>query len=77
MVLHFRFLLEHKRNLKFLKLDVEQFYPSISKKLMHKAIQMARTHTTISNNEEKILFHARLNVLMDSDGNIWEKKTNV
>ena len=35
--------------------EVEQFCPSIFKKLMHKAIQIARTHTNISNYEEKIL----------------------
>ena len=42
----------------------------------HKAIQFARSYTSITNHEGKILFHSRLNVLMDPDGNIWEKKAN-
>ena len=40
------------------------------------AIQVARSDTTITNQEEKILFHARQNVLIDSDRNVWEKKPN-
>ena len=68
--------LEDKRNLRFLKFDVEQFYPSITKPLMEKAIKFARLHTPISIQEEKILYHARKNVLMDCEGNIWEKISN-
>ena len=66
---------DDKKSLKFLKFDVEQFYPSISKTLMLKAIQLARSYTNISIQEEEILFHDRLNILMDSDGNVWKKKT--
>ena len=66
--------LERKRNLRFLKFDVEQFYPSITRAIMSKAITMAREYTMISDQEERILFHARRNVLSDHEGNIWEKK---
>ena len=68
--------LEDKKNLKFLKFDVEQFYPSITKSLMSNAINMAKLHTNITKEEETILLHARLNALMDTEGNIWEKQTN-
>ena len=43
---------------------------------MEKAINFARQHTTITAHEEMILYHARKNVLMDCDGNIWEKISN-
>ena len=66
--------LERKRNLRFLKFDVDQFYPSITRAIMSKAITMAREYTMISDQEERILFHARRNVLSDHEGNIWEKK---
>ena len=68
--------LKDKRSLKFLKFDVEQYYPSITKPLMEKAINFAKQYTSISAQEEMILFHARKNVLMDCDCNIWEKISN-
>ena len=43
---------------------------------MEKAIKFARQYTSISAQEEMILYHARKNVLMDCDGNIWEKISN-
>ena len=68
--------LEDKGNLRFLKFDVKQFYPSIIKPLMLKGTMFARLHTSISREEEMILFHARKNVLVDCGGNIWEKISN-
>ena len=50
--------LEDKGNLRFLKFDVKQFYPSIIKPLMLKGTMFARLHTSISREEEMILFHA-------------------
>ena len=43
---------------------------------MIKGIMFARLHTSISREEEMILFHARKNVLVDCGGNIWEKISN-
>ena len=60
---------DDKGSLKFLKYDVEQFYHSISRPLIEKAIKFARLHTSITV-EEMILFQARKNVRMDCDGNI-------
>ena len=68
--------LDEKKNLRFLKFDVEQLYPSITRPLMEKAIQFARLHTTVSREEEMIIFHARKNILVDCDGKIWEKIIN-
>ena len=51
-------------------------YPILTKPLMLKAIEFARLHTSISSEEEMILFHARKNVLMGCEVNIWEKISN-
>ena len=68
--------LDDKSSISFVKFDVEQFYPSITKPLLSKAIQFAKSHTTISTQEEMILVHVRRNVLMDCDNKIWEKNSN-
>ena len=47
--------LPEKNNLRWLKFDVEAFYPSISKELLKKAILYAKTITTISDWEDKII----------------------
>ena len=62
-VLKWFFSHEDKGSLKFLKYDVEQFYHSISRPLIEKAIKFARLHTSIT-------------VRMDYDGNIWENINN-
>ena len=62
--------------MRFVKFDVEKFYPSITRPLLSKAIQYAKSHTSITDQEVKIIFHARRNVLIDSDGHIWEKRSN-
>ena len=68
--------LEDKNSLRFVKFDVEKFYPSITRSLLSKAMEYAKSLTFITSQEEKIIFHARKNVLIDSDGQIWEKKSN-
>ena len=51
--------LPEKNNLRWLKFDVEAFYPSISKELLKKAILYAKTITTISDREDEIISHCR------------------
>ena len=59
----------------FFKLDIEAFYPSISEELLLKAIQWARTITTVSQAEEKAILHCRKSFLF-WDGQAWVKRDN-
>ena len=52
--------IENKRRSSFIKLDIVDFYPSISKELLTKSINYAKSITTIE--EEEVIttaFHAR------------------
>ena len=68
--------IEDKNRLKFLKFDVEKFYPSITKPLLSKAINFAKLYINITEQEEEIIYHSRKNVLVDNKGQIWVKKGN-
>ena len=65
--------IDKKENCKFLKFDIADFYPSISKDLLLKSLKFARRYTTISKEEEKIIFHAKKSFLFSKDGT-WSKK---
>ena len=61
---------------KFIKFDIETYYPSISEELLAKAIEFARGYTPISDEAERIIQHCRRSVLIDEKGEAWEKKEN-
>ena len=65
--------IDKKENCKFLKFDIADFYPSISKDLLLKSLKFARRYTAISKEEEKIIFHAKKSFLFSKDGT-WSKK---
>ena len=64
-----------KKNQKFIKFDVDQFYPSITKKVFKEAIEYAPGFVDISNAEEDILFNARKS-FVTKDGEVWMKINN-
>ena len=68
--------LENKKELRFVKFDIECFYPSITMRLLKMAIDLARKHTTVTEEEEKIILHSRRAVLTDNVGQVWTKKEN-
>ena len=53
--------------------DIEEFYQSISKNLLKKAIDYARSFVSISREEEETLMHCRKSLLF-SNSDIWIKK---
>ena len=59
----------------FLKFDIADFYPSITEDLLRKAVEFARRHTNISNEEREIIWHARKSLLFGNDA-IWSKRAN-
>ena len=65
--------LQGKSELEFVQLDIVDFYPSISKKLLEKAIRFGSEYTYISQEEEKIIYNSRKTLLFDN-GEAWVKK---
>ena len=55
--------LENKKSLKWLKFDIVNYYPSISKDLLMKALNFAKQFTHISDEEISLILHCRKSVL--------------
>ena len=64
--------IDDKSHSSFLQFDIEEFYPSISKDLVTKAINYANQFTPISKNDTEIIMHARKSLLF-SNNNVWVK----
>ena len=67
--------LNDKQNYTFLKLDIQNYYPSISLELLNKAVRWARRYTPISKKEFDIIKHCRKNFVFFKDG-IYQKVVN-
>ena len=65
--------IKNKSKSSFIKFDIVEFYPSISKELLSKAIEYAQSVTTIEEKVIKTIYHARKSLLFDKD-NVWVKK---
>ena len=66
--------IKDKKKCKFIKYDVDAFYPSITVELFKKSIDYARQFTEITELEEEILWQARKGFVI-KDGEVWIKKT--
>ena len=67
--------IERKRNCKFFKFDIIDFYPSISEDLFMKAMTHARQHTDVEEKVISIILNARKCFLFNN-GQPWAKKEN-
>ena len=56
-----------------MQFDIEEFYPSISKELLLKAITYAKTLVSISDEEINTIMHSRTSLLFNNT-DIWIKK---
>ena len=65
--------LENKNNMRFIKFDVVEFYPSITESLLNKAIEFGKQYIEITSYEQKIISNAAKSVLANDD-KIWVKK---
>ena len=61
-----------KESQKFIIFDIKDFYPLIGKKLMTKAIEFAKLHTHIANEDMQIIQHSRKSLLFH-DNQAWMK----
>ena len=66
--------IRNKRKCISMQFDIEEFYPSISKELLQKAINHASAFVRINNEEINLIMHSRKSLLFDSN-NVWIKKT--
>ena len=64
-----------KGNCIFIQFDIEEFYPSITKHLLVKAIEYAKLYTSITQQELDVTLHARKSLLF-SKNKPWEKTIN-
>ena len=62
-----------KNDRKFVQLDIVEFYPSITKALLDRALEFASTYTSIPEQVVEIIHHSRASVLFAND-NVWVKK---
>ena len=62
-------------NARFLKFDIQEFYPSITSALLNKALDFARSYINITDEEEQIIKLSK-EALLFSDRKCWEKKNN-
>ena len=67
--------LQHKENLSFICFDVCDFYPSITEKLLTKAVDFANIYRPISADEREINFLSKQSLLFSNDCP-WEKKSS-
>ena len=64
---------KHKQS--FICFDVCEFYPSITEELLHKALNFAKSHTTITEQDKQIIIQAKKSLLYNTK-TPWCKKTN-
>ena len=67
--------LDHKENLSFICFNVCDFYPSITEKLLSKALDFATTYRSISADERAMIFLSKQSLLFSNDCP-WEKKSS-
>ena len=60
--------------MKFLKFDIESFYPSISMELLKRSLSYAREYIHIGKEEEELILHCRKTVLVGEGGTVWTKE---
>ena len=63
-----------KSTCRFIKFDIAEFYPSISEKLLERAIEYASSMTTITRETVAIIMQARKSLLFDNNKIPWQKK---
>ena len=63
----------NKEKHKFILFDIKDFYPTITKDLLTKCLKFAEEKVQISDDDKKIIYHARKSLLFN-EGGTWMKK---
>ena len=68
--------LPNKKELKFIQFDICEFYPSITKELIEKAIRFAEKYVPISEDDKELFLQTKKSFLINND-QPWKKKENL
>ena len=68
--------IKNKINCTFIKFDIQEFYPNITKKLLLKSIKFAKQSANITNSYIEIILHSCKSVLIHDD-EVWIKKISM
>ena len=75
--------IRNKASKSFLQFDIVEFYPSITKELLDKALNWASRYTEITEDQKEIIHHARKSLLFSQNPNVddqnpatWTKQKN-
>ena len=63
----------NKQKHKFIVFDIKDFYPTITKDLLTKCLKFAKEKVQMSNDDKKIIYHARKSLLFNEEST-WMKK---
>ena len=64
-----------KNNKCFIKFDIQNFYPCISRGVLEQALAFARTYTDITEEDEDVILHA-CRTILTHDNSHWKKKSS-
>ena len=67
--------IKDKSRKSFISFDIVDFYPSISESLLDQAIEWAKQHSEISDQDIQVIKHARKS-LLHHDGTAWRKRNS-
>ena len=67
--------LPNKEQLRFIQFDICEFYPSISERLLDKAIKFAEKYVAINDEDKKLFFHTKKSFLFNEKQS-WIKRKN-
>ena len=67
--------IQNKESASFIVFDIQEFYPSISEKLLNDALDFANKHHKISALDRKIIIHKKRTLLLEN-GQPWIKSEN-
>ena len=67
--------IQHKDQRTFVVFDIENFYPSITEKLLTDSVNFAKQYIDITDRDIGIIMHSRKSLLFDNNS-VWIKKNN-
>ena len=70
------FTVADNANARLIKFDIVDFYPSINKELLNKALAFAMSHVAISEDDLELINHTKSSLLFDGTST-WKKKSGV
>ena len=68
--------IKNKNKCKFIKFDISEFYPSITKDILLDSLRYAKSITEIKDEDVDVIMHARKSLLFDSNEDWIRKKKN-